>query len=167
MRYATQRCTDGTTTMKTALRHGTPWSLELGRFTLDCIGAMRAFREKVGDDQYDYRVEEGRVQLLHSAAVEPRSDWIPADRWLGFLASHWPRKVTPFTRSSSQGELFPLPDLVLCTSPDGWSFHAPGSTDEDIASGDALYLVAATGTPRAGDYYNALRVLSARTGTQP
>ena len=35
-------------------------------------------------------------------------------------------------------------DLVLCRSDagdGGWSLHAPGSTDEDIASGDAPYLV--------------------------
>lgn len=132
---------------------------------------MRAFREKVGDDQYDYRVKDGRVQLLHlvfthaGAALEARSDWIPADRWLDFLASHWPRKVTPIM-PKAQGALFPVPDLVLCTSPDGWSFHAPGSTEEDIASGNALYLVAGTGMPGEQDYCNALRVLSARTGKQ-
>lgn len=32
-------------------------------------------------------------------------------------------------------------DLVLCRSADGWSLHAPGSTDEQIANGDAPYLV--------------------------
>ena len=35
-------------------------------------------------------------------------------------------------------------DFVLCcsdTGDGGWSLHAPGSTDEDIASGDAPYLV--------------------------
>lgn len=40
-------------------------------------------------------------------------------------------------------------DLVLCRSDagdGGWSLHAPGSTDEQIASGDAPYL--ASGTAR-------------------
>lgn len=37
------------------------------------------------------------------------------------------------------------PDLVLCESADGWSLHAPGSTDEQIASGDAPPL--ASGEP--------------------
>src|SRR5690606_5410623 len=31
--------------------------------------------------------------------------------------------------------------LVVCESPDGYSIHAPGSTDEQIASGDAPPLV--------------------------
>ncbi len=44
-------------------------------------------------------------------------------------------------------------DLVLCTSADGWSLHAPGSTDEDIASGDAPYLVTGPGeAPTETDY---------------
>jgi len=32
-------------------------------------------------------------------------------------------------------------ELVVCESPDGYSIHAPGSTDEEIASGDAPPLV--------------------------
>lgn len=28
-------------------------------------------------------------------------------------------------------------DLVICKSADGWSLHAPGSTDEQIADGTA------------------------------
>lgn len=28
-------------------------------------------------------------------------------------------------------------DLVICESVDGWSIHAPGAQDEEIASGDA------------------------------
>src|SRR5690606_6718182 len=32
-------------------------------------------------------------------------------------------------------------ELVVCESPDGYSLHAPGSTDEQIASGDAPPLV--------------------------
>lgn len=42
--------------------------------------------------------------------------------------------------------------LILCTSPDGWSLHAPGSTDEEIASGDAPYLVCGDGEPTQADY---------------
>lgn len=53
-------------------------------------------------------------------------------------------------------------DLVLCESPDGWSLHAPGSTDEQIASGDARYLVSGTGEPSEADYAQAWRVLASR-----
>ena len=53
-------------------------------------------------------------------------------------------------------------DLVLCRSDmgdDGWSLHAPGSTDEDIATGEALALVTGTSRrPTDADYAAALRL---------
>ena len=57
-------------------------------------------------------------------------------------------------------------DLVLCESPDGWSLHAPGSTDDEIASGDAPYLVCGEGEgePTAADYRAAMRELARRRG---
>jgi len=51
-------------------------------------------------------------------------------------------------------------DLVLCTSPEGWSLHAPGSTDEDIAAGDAILLASGEGRPDAADYARALADLA-------
>ena len=42
--------------------------------------------------------------------------------------------------------------LVLCTSPDGWSLHAPGSSDEDITDGSAPYLACGAGEPTDADY---------------
>jgi hypothetical protein len=57
-------------------------------------------------------------------------------------------------------------DLVLCKSDHGdggWSLHAPGSTDEDIACGDAPYLVSGEGyEPTAADYDAAMATLAAR-----
>ena len=53
-------------------------------------------------------------------------------------------------------------DLVICRSADGWSLHAPGSTDEEIASGDARYLVSGEGEPTKADYARALSVLARR-----
>lgn len=55
-------------------------------------------------------------------------------------------------------------DLVLCESADGWSLHAPGSTDDDIASGDAPALADGPWTDDdhtvpAGGYETALRAL--------
>lgn len=52
--------------------------------------------------------------------------------------------------------------LVECRSADGWSLHAPGSTDEDIASGDAPYLVSGTGQPTLDDYKAARAKLLAK-----
>lgn len=56
-------------------------------------------------------------------------------------------------------------ELVVCESPDGYSLHAPGSSDEEIASGDAPPLV--TGpwiddahTVPASAYDEARRVLA-------
>jgi hypothetical protein len=48
--------------------------------------------------------------------------------------------------------------LVLCESPDGWSLHAPGSTDEEIACGDAPYLLSGPGEPKPQDYRKALNI---------
>jgi len=59
-------------------------------------------------------------------------------------------------------ETYEATDLVLCESADGWSLHAPGSSDDEIAAGDAPYLVSGDGEPTAADYATALRVLSAR-----
>lgn len=50
-------------------------------------------------------------------------------------------------------------NLVLCESPDGWSLHAPGSTDEDIASGNAKPLASGPGQLRQLHYDAALRAL--------
>lgn len=47
--------------------------------------------------------------------------------------------------------------LVVCRSADGWSLHAPGSTDEEIASGDLPYLACGEGEPTEADYAAALR----------
>jgi hypothetical protein len=63
-------------------------------------------------------------------------------------------------------------DLVLCRSDagdGGWSLHAPGSTNEEIASGDAAYLICGTAEEAGGawtrpnhdDYLSALRMLAA------
>lgn len=62
-------------------------------------------------------------------------------------------------------------DLVLVrsdTGDGGWSLHAPGSTDDDIASGDAPYLLSGNAKmingvwsrPNEQDYEQALAVLS-------
>lgn len=53
-------------------------------------------------------------------------------------------------------------DFVICRSRDGWSLHAPGATDEEIAAGDAPYLVCGPGEPVAADYEEARRVLRER-----
>jgi hypothetical protein len=42
--------------------------------------------------------------------------------------------------------------LVGCFSPDGFSLHAPESTDDDIASGEAPYLISAPGYPNNADF---------------
>lgn len=58
-------------------------------------------------------------------------------------------------------------DLVLCTSADGWSLHAPGSTDDAIASGDAPYLVSGSGRPADADFAAALAKLAQDGGPNP
>lgn len=56
-------------------------------------------------------------------------------------------------------------DLVLCVSPDGWSLHAPGATDEQIAEGDTYALVLLSGKgegPTAEDRQRALEIYRER-----
>lgn len=54
--------------------------------------------------------------------------------------------------------------LVLCRSDrgdGGWSLHAPGSTDDEIATGDAPYLVSGgDGEPTEADYLAAAEKLA-------
>ena len=66
-------------------------------------------------------------------------------------------------------------DLVLCRSDagdGGWSLHPPGSTDAQIASGDAPYLIAGSATrqsdgewsrPTRDDYAHAWAIYTHRT----
>lgn len=66
-------------------------------------------------------------------------------------------------------------DLVLCRSDQGdggWSLHPPGTTDEQIASGDAPCLISGTAEkdeagewsgPDDQDYWIALRALANRS----
>jgi len=56
--------------------------------------------------------------------------------------------------------------LVVCESADGWSLHAPGSTDDEIATGDAPALVDGPWTDDehvvpAAAYAEARRILAA------
>jgi hypothetical protein len=64
-------------------------------------------------------------------------------------------------------------DLVLCRSDmgdGGWSLHAPDSTDEAIACGEACYLTSGEAKmqdgkwtrPDPSDYGRALRILAER-----
>ncbi len=53
-------------------------------------------------------------------------------------------------------------ELVLCESPGGWSLHAPDSSDEAIASGDAPYLASGPGEPSDTDYTLARYELACR-----
>ncbi len=52
--------------------------------------------------------------------------------------------------------------LVLCQTADGWSLHAPGSTDLEIAEGNAPYLRNGPGKPTAQDYAQAYAELLRR-----
>lgn len=58
-------------------------------------------------------------------------------------------------------EAFTPSDLVVCQSADGWSLHTPGSTDEEIAAGEAPYLLSGDGEPTAADYEKAFRIYQA------
>lgn len=53
-------------------------------------------------------------------------------------------------------------DLILCQSADGWSYHAPLSTDEEIAAGDAPYIISGEGKPTQADRKRAFAIWTSR-----
>jgi hypothetical protein len=53
-------------------------------------------------------------------------------------------------------EFISYDDFVVCRSPDGWSLHAPGSTDAAIASGAAPYLMTGPNDISPLDYLRAV-----------
>lgn len=55
-------------------------------------------------------------------------------------------------------EVFTPDDLVVRPTPDGWSLHAPGSTDEAIADGSAPCILCGEGRPTAADRDKAFRL---------
>ena len=57
--------------------------------------------------------------------------------------------------------------LILCQSADGWSLHAPRSSDEDIAEGDAPPLLSGPGYPTQADYDAAAARLEAAQSHSP
>ena len=62
------------------------------------------------------------------------------------------------------------PDFVICRSDfgdGGWSLHAPGSSDEDIAEGRALPLITGTGPITDRDRARAVRVWRAMVQSAP
>lgn len=51
------------------------------------------------------------------------------------------RSIMTTTTRQGHGQAEAEPHYVVCESAEGWSLHAPGSTDAEIASGDAPALV--------------------------
>lgn len=78
------------------------------------------------------------------------------------------------TYANIDSKVVAVDDLVLCrsdTGDGGWSLHAPGSTDEQIASGDEPYLASGSAEwgerdgwsrPNYDDYQAAIKELIAR-----
>jgi hypothetical protein len=50
---------------------------------------------------------------------------------------------------------------VLCSGPDGWSLHAPEATEDEIAAGDAPYILRGAGKPSTDDYARAYALFCA------
>lgn len=57
--------------------------------------------------------------------------------------------------------------LVVCESADGWSLHAPGSTDEAIATGAAPALLTGEGEATSTEYERAARAYLTAEGGAP
>lgn len=115
----------------TARIEGRAWSIG-PTATLPTITACRQWAEDYGDTADRCMITDHLGRLV---GVHARDRNGTGRRW--YRATYSPTSYAA--------------PLVLCRSDHGdggWSLHAPGSTDEDIASGDAPALL--TGTARRG-----------------
>jgi hypothetical protein len=88
-------------------------------------------------------------QLLAAYNAVDRDGEAYADADCAYLADDWRDIARAVVASHAEAE------LVECDSPDGFSLHAPGSSDEDIADGTAPPLVSGDGRPTEADYLEA------------
>lgn len=109
--------------------------------------------EEAAGAKFVRELETGKWRLV-AVAAQDAAPFAVGDRVCG---------GEPGTEDYDEGTVLAIDgeriDLVLCESPDGWSLHAPGSTDEDIATGDAPYLVCGEGEPTDADYRAAIEKL--------
>lgn len=78
---------------------------------------------------------EGTLEAAILAAIASDSDLCPSYGTTVQAANGTTLVHVEDGRVQEQGG-----SLVVCLSADGWSVHAEGSTDEEIASGSAPYL---------------------------
>lgn len=133
---------------------------ETAILTCDMTSASAPLR--VDGDATPYQTADARHRVPLAVALACRTVWPEAD-WpvIPAIGSVDPDAVL-VGEAWDEMEYETLGDLVLCESADGWSLHAPGSSDEDISSGDAPYLASGTGEPTEADYERARAALAAR-----
>jgi hypothetical protein len=88
-------------------------------------------------------------QLLAAYNAIDRDGEAYADADCAYLTDNWRETAKATIARHAEAE------LIECDSPDGFSLHAPGSSDEDIADGTAPPLVCGDGRPAEADYLEA------------
>lgn len=156
------------TVSNSAIRHSALREIDMhpidGNRLPSYIGGMEDVMMSTTTIKIDARLYEDYDDCLTAAAAD-----VAAERGLqGWdLSPRWEddqHDMILLDVPMSERDMADAADLVLCESPDGWSLHAPGSTDEQIASGAAPALADGpwtdetreTGRPTAADYQEAL-----------
>jgi hypothetical protein len=96
-----------------------------------------------------YHLTNSDRQLLTAYNAIDRDGRAYADADCAYLVDDWREIAKATIARHAEAE------LVECDSPDGFSLHAPGSSDEDIADGTAPPLVSGDGQPTEADYIEA------------
>lgn len=126
--------------------------VDLSRANAPLVVDGKVTQYQVADARHRYSL----AVALACSIVWPDADW-PAVPTIGSVPDGWSDGSDAW--SDLAYEAFDSTDLVLCESADGWSLHAPGSTDDDIAGGAAPALACGSGHPSASDYERAFRSL--------
>jgi hypothetical protein len=96
-----------------------------------------------------HQLTDSDRQLLTAYNAIDRNGEAYADADCAYLADDWRTIAKAAVARHAEAE------LVDCLSPDGFSLHAPGSSDEDIADGTSPPLVYGDGQPTETDYIEA------------
>lgn len=69
------------------------------------------------------------------------SQWIVRNEFLGIDPTSYAALMDDELREQLASQCDWKNEIVECSSSDGWSLHEPGSTEEEIASGNAPFLL--------------------------
>lgn len=136
------------------------WDALLSFMAIACIQVIddREYRSTEQQEEDEIAVAEGGWTMLSNFHIQSASAALLADvesRGGDIAWSSVDGVCCTRDEEDEAGDITDTHNLVLCADDDGWSLHPPGSTDEDIAAGDAAFIVCGAGRPTQADYDEA------------